>query len=105
MKSAGYECMYLAIKKAEGIEVPDCDFFSTTKGQLRAHIRQHHLGITIACFICPAKRWWSGSSWMEHMKKYHSELGQDCFFIRKGADINELRSSLTIKQEVMGDNI
>ena len=42
---------------------------------------------------------------MEHMKKYHSELGQDCFFIHERADIDELRSSLTIKQEVMEDNI
>ena len=53
MRSAGYECMYSSVKKAEGVEVPDCDFFSTTKGQLSTHICQFHLGIAIACFICP----------------------------------------------------
>ena len=105
MKSAGYECMYSSIKKAEGVEVPDCDFFSTTKGQLSMHIHQYHLGIAIACFICPSKRWWLGSSWMDHMKKYHAELDQDCFFIREGDDIEEFKSSLTIKQVVTGDGI
>ena len=53
VRSAGYECMYSSVKKAEGIEVPDCDFCSTTKGQLHTHIHQFHLGIAIACFICP----------------------------------------------------
>ena len=53
MKSTGYECMYPSIKKA-GVKVPDCDFFSTTKGQLSTHIHQYHLGITIVCFIYPS---------------------------------------------------
>ena len=42
---------------------------------------------------------------MEHMKKYHAELNQDIFFVCEGADIEEFKSSLAIKQEVMGDNI
>ena len=105
MRSAGYECMYSSVKKAEGVEVPDCDFFSTMKGQLSTHIRQFHLNIAIACFICPLKRWWSGSSWMDHMKKYHMELDPDCFFVREGVDIEEFKSSFTIKQEVTGDDI
>ena len=42
---------------------------------------------------------------MEHMKKYHAELDQDCFFIREGADIEVFKSSLTIKQEVTSGNI
>ena len=38
MKSAGYECNYSVVKKAEGISTPECSFFSTTKGQLSTHI-------------------------------------------------------------------
>ena len=56
MRSAGYECMYSSVKKAEGVEVPNCDFFSTMKGQLSTHICQYHLGIAIACFLCPLKK-------------------------------------------------
>ena len=105
MKSAGYECMYSAVKKSEGIDVPDCSFFSTTKGQLSTHIHQFHLGVAIACFICPSKRWWSSSSWMDHMKKFHAELDPKSFFIQEGVDIEEFKSSLAIKQEVTGDDI
>ena len=105
MKSAGYECMYSAVKKSEGINVPDCSFFSTMKGQLSTHICQFHLGVAIACFICPSKRWWSGSSWMDHMKKFHAELNPESFFVREGVDIKEFKSSLAIKQEVTGDDI
>ena len=42
---------------------------------------------------------------MDHMKKYHAELDPDCFFVREGADIEEFKSSLTIKQEVTSDDI
>ena len=89
MKSAGYECNYSASKKAEGVSTPDCTFFSTTKGQLSTYIQQHHPGLAIGCFVCPTKCWWSASAWMEHMKKAHSELVQDAFFIKEGADIAE----------------
>ena len=105
MKSAGYECMYSAVKKSEGINVPDCSFFSTTKGQPSTHIRQFHLGVAMACFICPSKRWWSGSSWMDHMKKFHVELDPKSFFVQDGVDIEEFKSSLAIKQEVTRDDI
>ena len=97
MKSAGYECNYSITKNAEGVSTPDCTFFSTTKGQLSTHIRQHHLGLAIGCFICPTKCWWSASAWMEHMKKPHSELGQDAFFVKEGADVAK---SIIVKQEV-----
>ena len=97
MKSAGYECNYSITKKAEDVSIPDCTFFSTTKGQLSTHIHQHHLGLAIGCFICPTKHWWSASAWMEHMKKAHSELSQDAFFVKEGADAAE---SIIVKQEV-----
>ena len=97
MKSAGYKCNYSVTKNAEGVLTPDCTFFSTTKGQLSTHIRQHHLGLTNGCFICPTKHWWSASAWMEHMKKAHLELGQDAFFVKEGANVAE---SIIVKHEV-----
>ena len=97
MKSVGYECNYSISKKAEDLSTPDCTFFSTTKGQLSTHIQQQHLGLTIGCFICPTKHWWSTSAWMKHMKKAHSEHGQDAFFVKEGADIAE---AIVVKQEV-----
>ena len=42
---------------------------------------------------------------MDHMKKYHAELDQDCFFVPEGVDIEEFKSSLTIKQEVTADDV
>ena len=38
-------------------------------------------------------------------EEYHSELDPDYFFICEGVDIKEFKSSLTIKQEVTGDDI
>ena len=101
---AGYECQFTAIKR-EGLDISDCTLFSTTKSQLSTHIRQHHLGVAISCYICPTKRWWSGSSWMEHMKKCHPDLQLDCFFVKEGADLQELQKSFEVKEEVAGDDI
>ena len=97
MKSAGYKCNYFVSKKAEGVSTPDCTSFSTMTGQLSIHIRQHHLGLAMKYFICPGKCWWSASAWMEHMKKAHSELGQDAYFVKEGADVVE---AIVVKQEV-----
>ena len=76
---AGYGCLFSQVSQEEGRKVPDCDFISTTKGQLSTHICQVHLGLSIGCYICDRK-WWSSSSWMEHMKRFHSKLGEDAFF-------------------------
>ena len=97
---AGYECQYAAIKREEGVDISDCTLFLTTKSQLSTHIRQHHLDVAIGCYICPTRRWWSGSSWMEHMKKCHPDLQSDCFFVKEGANLQELRESLEVKREV-----
>ena len=102
MKSTRYECNYSVVKKAEGISTPECSFFSTTKGQLSTHIGQYHLSQAIGCFVCPTKRWWSASAWLEHMKKAHPKLGQDAFFIKEDTGVEE---SLVIKQEVADINI
>ena len=102
---AGYKCQFAAIKREEGLDISDCTLFSTTKSQLSTHIRQHHLGVAIGCYICPTKRRWSGSSWMEHMKKCHHDLQSDCFFVKEGANLQELQKSIEVKEEVARDDI
>ena len=97
---AGYGCLFSQVSQEEGKKVPYYDFISTTKGQLSTHIHQVHLGICISCYICD-KKWWSSSSWMEHMKKFHSKLGEDAFFVKDGSNI----SSLIIKEEVTEGDI
>ena len=104
-KVAGYECQYTAIKREEGLDISNWTLFSMTKSQLSTHIQQHHLGVAIGCYICPTKHWWSGSSWMEHMKICHPDLQSDCFFIKEGTDLQELQKSIEVKQEVAEDNI
>ena len=99
--AAGYGCLFSEVAKKEGIIVPDCDVLSTTKSQLSTHIRQHHLGIAIGCFICGGnKRWWSSSTWMEHMKKAHSDLDTSAYYVKEGTDISEI----VVKQEVADDD-
>ena len=97
---AGYGCLFSQVSQEEGKKVTDCDFISTTKGQLSTHIRQAHLGICIGCYICD-KKWWSSPSWMEHMKKFHSKLGEDAFFVKDGSNI----SRLVVKEEVTEGDI
>ena len=97
---AGYGCLFSQVSQEEGKKVPDCDFIYTTKGQLSTHICQAHLGICIGCYICD-KKWWSSSSWMEHMKKFHSKLGEDAFFVKDGSNI----SGLIVKEEVTEGDI
>ena len=104
-KSAGYECQFTSIKKSEGVILPDCHFFSTTKGQLITHIRQLHLGLAIACYICLSKCWWSAATWKDHMEKCHAEIGSDAFYVKEGVDIEEFKGTLTIKKEVSADNM
>ena len=99
--AAGYECLFSEVAKKEGVIVPDCDVLSTTKSQLSTHIRQHHLGIAIGCFICGGnKRWWSSSTWMEHMKKAHSNLNTSAYYVKEGTDI----SKIVVKQEIADDD-
>ena len=77
---AGYYCQFSSTSEEEGNLVLDCDFFSTTKAQLSMHIRQHHLGLAVTCFVCN-KHWWSSSSWFTHMEKVHTTLKEDDYFI------------------------
>ena len=82
---AGYCCMFSTVNKSEGKLVADCEFFSITKAQLSTHIRQHHVGVAVACFVCNCC-WWSASSWFSHMEKAHGNLKEADYFIHKEAE-------------------
>ena len=104
---AGYYCQFSSVSKEEGKLVPECEFFSTTKAQLSTHIRQHHLGLVVTCFVCN-KRWWSASSWFSHMEKIHVNLKEDNYFIRSDAEAQLLEfhgSGLVVKKEVAAADV
>ena len=97
-KDAGYGCLYSKALKADGKVIPDCSFFLTSKAQLNTHVRQFHLGIAGCCYVC-SKHWWSASSWHDHMRRSHSELKEEDFYVREGLSGDEMKS-LIIKKEV-----
>ena len=103
VKDAGYHCLYSSVQKEEGNIIKSCDAFSTVKAQMSTHIRQMHLGIAVACFICN-KKWWSSSSWWTHMQKAHSQLKEEEYFVADGADIEGFREFI-IKKEVSASEI
>ena len=51
-KEAGYVCQWSKVMKERGNIVPDCEVFSSTKGQLSTHIWQMHLGVAMVCYVC-----------------------------------------------------
>ena len=99
-KESGYYCCYSRACKNEGQIVEDCEIFSTVKQQLSTHIRQAHLGLAVVCYVC-GKRWWSASSWISHMKKVHTDLSSDEYYVSESTDTEELK----IKHEVAAEDI
>ena len=98
--AAGYGCLFSEVCKSKGKVVPHCDFISTAKGQLSTHVRQQHLNLAIGCNICQ-KKWWSAATWMDHMRRSHSEVGADAFFVKEGGNPNIAQ----VKEEVMAGDI
>ena len=72
-KASIYACNYARCKREEGLTPAECDVLTQNKGQCSTHVRQHHLNICVACYVC-GKRWWSAGTWMEHMKNGHSDI-------------------------------
>ena len=95
MAAAGYGCLFSVVTKSQGKIVPDCDKISTTKGQMSTHIRKDRLNVAIGCYIC-GRKWWSAVTWMEHMRKTHSNVGANAYFIKEGAEVPEFE----VKEEV-----
>ena len=95
MAAAGYGCLFSVVTKSQGKIVPDCDRISTTKGQLSTHIHKDHLSVAVGCYIC-GRKWWSATTWMEHMCKTHSNVGANAYFVKEGAEVPEFE----VKEEV-----
>ena len=104
LQRAGYGCLYSSAMREEGTIVEECDLISSTKGQLSTHIRRLHLGAAVVCYVCD-ERWWSASSWLEHMEKSHPSLKKEDYFVKEGTDINELKAALQIKKEVAPEDL
>ena len=79
----------------KGKIVSDCDRISTTKGQLSTHICKDHLSVAIGCYIC-RRKWWSTTTWMEHMCKTHSNVDANAYFVKEGTEVPEFE----VKEEV-----
>ena len=79
--------------------MPECQSFSTTKAQLSRHLRQHHLGIVVTCFVCH-KWWWAASILIKHVKAAHSAITFNDFFLCEGAETKLEAQMLLTKKEV-----
>ena len=97
-KEAGYVCQWSMVMKERGNIVPDCEVFSSTKGQLSTHIRQMHLGVAMVCYVCNKKAW-SGNTWFNHMKSQHPALAKNDYYVKEGVDVEQLQK-ITVKEEV-----
>ena len=71
--TAVFMCNYSKVENSRGNQVPPCDTMYQNKSQVSSHIRQFHLGICVACYIC-GHRWWSATEWKKHMITHHSNL-------------------------------
>ena len=63
---AVYICDYSKVENARGNQVPPCDTMCQNKSQVSSHIRQFHLGICVACYVCN-HHWWSATEWKKRM--------------------------------------
>ena len=93
--TAVYMCNYSKVENSRGNQVPPCDTMCQNKSQVSSHIRQFHLGICVACYIC-SHRWWSATEWKKHMTAHHSNLSEQEFFVAP----TEAPTNLQIKTEV-----
>ena len=48
-----YQCFYARRCRERGEHPEECDVLTQNKAQMSTHIHRFHLGICIACYICP----------------------------------------------------
>ena len=96
-----YQCFYARRCRERGEHPEECDVLTQNKAQMSTHIRKFHLGICIACYICP-ERWWSSLEWKKHMKDKHSNLPEESWYIQDTADVG---ADIAIKTEVTPEDI
>ena len=93
--TAVYMCNYSKVESTRGNQVPPCDTLCQNKSQVSSHIRQFHLGICVACYICN-HRWWSATELKKHMTTQHAFLSENEFFVAP----TEAPTDLKINTEV-----
>ena len=93
--TAAYICNYAQAMTEQGTPTDPCDVMCQQKAQVSSHIRQFHLGVCVACYIC-GHRWWSATEWGKHMASKHSALSSEDYYVK--ADFNP--GSIAIKTEV-----
>ena len=96
-----YQCFYAHRCRERGEQPEECDVLTQNKVQMSSHIRKFHLGVCVACYICP-ERWWSSIEWKKHMKDKHSNLPEESWYIQDTADIG---ADIAIKTEVAPEDI
>ena len=90
-----YKCNYAHAKREEGENPEECDVICQSRGQTSTHIQQHHLNVSISCFVC-GHRWWSAFEWKKHMSKEHSALTEEDWYVKDGV----VPGSIILKTEV-----
>ena len=98
--TAVYMCDYSRVEAARGNKVSFCDTVFQNKMQVSSHIRQFHLGICVACYICN-HQWWSAYEWKKHMTGHHPNLSEDEYYVASSG----VPAGLQIKTEVMEEEI
>ena len=93
--TAVYMCDYWKVENARGNRVPPCDTMCQNKLQVSSYIRQFHLGICVACYVCD-HRWWSATEWKKHMTTHHTNLSEQEYYVAPA----EAPANLEIKTEV-----
>ena len=93
--SAVYMCDYSKVEESRGNKVPFCDTVCQNKMQVSSHIRQFHLGICVACYLCN-HRWWSAYEWKKHMTSHHPNLSEDEYYVPPSAAPTDIQ----VKTEV-----
>ena len=96
-----YQCFYTRHCYERGKNPAECDVLTQNKAQMSTHIHKFHLGICVACYICP-ERWWSSLEWKKYMKDKHSNLPEESWYIQDTADIG---TDIAIKTEVAPEDI
>ena len=95
------QCFYARRCRERGEHPEECDVLTQNKAQMSTHIRKFHLGICVACYICP-EQWWSSLEWKKHMKDKHSNFPEESWYIQDTADIG---ADIAIKTEVAPEDI
>ena len=94
--TAIYMCDYSKVENARGNKVPYCDTVCQNEMQVSSHLRQFHLGICVAYYICN-HRWWSAYEWKKHMTTNHHYLSEDEYYVTP----SEAPADVQIKTEVI----